>query len=695
MWALAHDGDHERAAEVTYDLTSNQDGWVEVQATFFDLGRKELGFRELGVAPEYTYDSVVFSSDQGPIEATRKDNGVWMLSDVPEEGPIHVSWRFAPGGMGRHGHQGWLGPDWASFDGRSLLLPSGRKRLSRIRFRATMPDGWTLVHPYRSEGDWVVAEHRDALKPIVHASCFAAGPFRVESRKVGDTELRVGVPTSFEPAWQQQLVDTSIGEFEWFHDQLGYDRRGPFAITWLPAAADGGQVFGGASVNGACYEHPKKNGRAFLLLGHRIGHPMNKYVPSGLTIRDERDHWFMEGWASYIEVVAADGAGVLPDQRYWNTIYRRYIHTMNRKPELDVALAHEGADPASAEYLHYTKGPLVVKLLADLIQQRSGVTLEAFMKHVWSKYGFHQAAFSLREELKSFTGDDYDDFFAMFVDRPGVLYPSWPEVVDGTLQKRMNVPPAATIGDVGVHPEYLFWLAWSGVFERYADIVDFLERSAHARQVLEQSGTQIVDPTVGRFHYALPSMSQYALDRTTIDWPVEALPARGGCFGQTAAPARHTLKWTDAPAAKLFQRLLELEQAYEGSLGRTLSDIRIDAPVSWKRDGERLAIGPNEAFRVRAVWNTPPPRVRVEVRADGGQPAVERRTTLDPTWLRTSAKFAPNERPAGDVILLVGVGRDGGEPVFKPLWQAQASFTPKGQPDDDAEPPEEEPQEPL
>lgn len=670
--ASAHEGSHERTAEVVYDLTTNEDGWIEAHAVFFELSRKELAFREMGREPEYTFAEVRFSTDQGPLEA-RRDEGLWTLEGVPETGPIEVHWRFKPGGMGRHGHQGWMDEGWASFDGRALLLPRGRNALRTMRFRYERPSEWTVVHPWKDDGGWVVAHHRDALKSILTSTCVAVGPFEIHEKKIGETTVRVGAPRAWDAAWREKLFSKTTTLFGWFHRELGFDRRAPFAVAWLDDP-DGKQVFGGASVNGACYEHPRENARGWLLLGHRIAHPMNKYVPAGLTLRDERDHWFMEGWASYIEVVGADAAGILPDQRHWNTIYRRYLRTLAREPEHDVPLALELEHGEASEFLHYTKGALVVRLLADHMKRRSGVTLESFMKKMWAEHGFHASPVALREEIAAFTGDDYADFWAVYVDGPGLVHPGWPELVDPVIERRMGVDPVARIGDRPIHPEYLFWLAWSGNFERYADIVDYLERSTFAEKRLRGRGLKLLEPEVEPFAYAFPGPALWAFDQTALAWPLEALPARSGC--STGTPVRDQLVWAESPDATTFQRLLELEAAYEAGLGSRVADIEVVAKATWNRGGGRLGVGPDELIGVVATWNTPPIRALLEVGPVGGPADRQRRQTLDPTWLRTRGSFRGQDR-GEHAILMVGAGRDGGKLVARPLWQRQASFTPR------------------
>ncbi|MCB9676643.1 MAG: hypothetical protein H6737_16115 [Alphaproteobacteria bacterium] len=689
--ALAHpeDDGSGRFVEIVVDLADRSDGWLSVTAMFHELDRRDLAFRQLGTDKEITFSDVTFEGVSGPIAATR-DGSLWNLANVPADGPITLKWRVKPGGIGRHGHQGWVQGDWASFDGRILLLPTTRRSLRTAKIRIERPDGWSVVHPYVEKDGWMVLHDHNHLKSVLTATCVAVGDYDIRSEQIGETDFRVGAPRAWDAAWRDTLFEKSFAEMRWFHDTLGYDRHGPFAIAWLPEA-EGGKVFGGASVNGACYEHPRETPRNWLLLGHRIGHPMNKYAPSGMTLRDDRDHWFMEGWASYIEIVAAAKSGALPDERHWNTLWRRHLREIAKHPEHDVALADELQHTGAFEYLHYTKGPMVVRHLDLLMRQRSGTDLEAFMKAMWAKYGFHRNVFPLREEIEAFTGDDYDDFWAVFVDRPGTPFPTWPEMVDPQLEARMNDAAAAYVGDVPVHPELLFWLAWSGRFERFAEIEQFVIEGVHAQQMLASRELHLLPATVEPLQFALPGEAQAAVLETAMAWDLDALPRqRSGCWS-SPDPARPAIRYTDSADGKVFTQLLELERAYEAKLGEIVARVDIKVPNTPTRNAARLGVSPGEPLVLHAFWNAAPPRAGFELWA-GGQQVHTKQLTIDPSWVNTHVGFEVGDRPGDASILVFKVGPDTVPAVERPIWQRQAPFArgpgpqrPSGEREDDDE----------
>lgn len=661
---------NERTVDVVVDLADRASGWLSIEATFYDLDRRELKFRQMGVPGEYEYEDVRFFGEDGPIEASFEEPH-WSLTGVPESGPIRLTWRVKPGGKGRHGHQGWVAEEWASFDGRIMLLPQSRRSLRTARFKFLRPDGWSVVHPFVEDGEWLVMHEHRSLKSALTATCVALGDYEIRGTQYGETEFRVGAPRWWSEEHREVLFEKSNAVYGWFDSELGFDRGSPFSIAWLPRVGKQ-KVFGGASVNGACYEHPIENPRNWLLLGHRVGHPMNKYTPAGMTIRDKRDHWFMEGWASYIEIVAAAESGALPDQEHWNIIWRRHLRELAKHPEYDIVLAEESKHPEASEYVHYTKGPLVVRHLDLLLRERSGVNLEMFMAEMWKKHGFHRNTFALREEIERYTGDDYSDFWAVFVDAPGAPYPTWPEMVDENLERRMKDAPAAYVGDVPIHGEYLFWLAWSGRFERYADIESFLIESTHSQAVLESRGRNLLPASVRAFQFALPAQAQEAIARTAMAWDITALPRPSGCMA-SPDPSARSIRWSDSADGKTFARLLELEREYEAKLGTSVGAVRVRVPNTPTRRLPRLGVSPGEPFVLQTTWVNTPPRSGFELWV-GGRRTRAKQLTMDPSWVNTHVNFEVADRPGDASILIVKVGPDSAPVLDFPIWQRSAPF---------------------
>ena len=519
-------------------------------------------FKEIGKSPELTYHDVRFSSADGRTIRYDKKDQSYELNGKPKP-EVVVEYEVEPGGDGRHGRQGVVTTDFATFDGRVFLFPNAAGGLRGGRVRFETPAGWTVASALHEDHGWLLADvyGDDKTRTALAESCFSVGPFERTVRQFGQTEFRVFYYAPWPEAERRKLVGGSMGIFGWFFDSLGFDPGFPFAMVWTPEV-NGKRIHGGVSANGTCFEQPKPRLRAWQLMAHRLGHSMNKYVPTGMAIRDGHDHWFKEGWASYLESVATIGGGVISESAEWDTLFTEYLDAQARHPEWDIPLAEEpymgGGD--TTEFVHYTKGPLVVKLLDDWIRRRYGKDLTGFMAAMWSRYGRFQKPFPLREELENWAGGPLDDFWALYVDRRGYVYPVWDEALTPALREAAARKGAGTVAGRPVSADYLFFLAESGDFERFADVVAFVEEEEARRVQLEAAGFRLLPPSIEKLRSGLDDRARYNLARSQRDLPLPRPgPTKGG---------KLILDPADPDGAALASLLAD-EAAYEASLGHT------------------------------------------------------------------------------------------------------------------------------
>jgi len=200
-------------------------------------------------------------------------------------------------------------------------------------------------------------------------------------------------------------------------------------VVWTPKAS-GVAVMGGASVGGTCFDHAVEHWRKWQLLAHRIAHVFNEYRPTGFTVADDADRWFIEGWASYVEIEATAAIGIEDGTRAWSRLHDDYFAPWRaQNPEFDIPLADEPrVKPGNAtEFLHYMKAPLVVKMLERELRARSGRGMEGFMRDVAARHGRHRSPVPLREALQRYAGASFDDFWTQRVDATGSVAPPVPD----------------------------------------------------------------------------------------------------------------------------------------------------------------------------------------------------------------------------------------------------------------------------
>ncbi len=399
-------------------------------------------------------------------------------------------------------------------------------------------------------------------------------------------------------------------------------------------------------------------------MAHRLGHSMNKYVPTGIDIRDGRDHWFKEGWASYLEHVATIGGGVTSDSPQWNTLFNDYLNAQTHDPEWDIVLAEEpymgGGD--TTEFVHYTKGPLVVKLLDDWIRRRYGKDLTGFMAAMWRRYGRFQKPFPLREELEKWAGGPLDDFWALYVDRRGFLYPVWDEVLTPALRKAAARKGAGTVAGRPVSGDYLFFLAQSGDFGRFADVVAFVEEEEARRVQLEAAGFGLLPPSIEKFRPGLDERARYHLARSQRDLPLpRPEPLEGG---------KLILDPADPDGAALATLLAD-EAAYEASLGRTCLekiDLQREHDEGTFDRNAVLAFGAKDQVRIQAAWNWVPATAHIEARR-GDTVTNERTVSVAPDWISSWFEFDSAKLPAGNGVVTFEVKADDYPAVSRSFWQ--------------------------
>jgi hypothetical protein len=668
------------AADIVIDLTRPSSGMLGVELAIAGVEAKT--FRAMGGPPEYAYSDVQFWDEDGDRASHKVENRLYKLGSDPGDS-VRVRYRVKPGGEGRHGNQGAVTDEFAVFDGRIFLLPLGVNDLRSARIRFDVPDGWTVASPFRKEAEWWIVDQfaPELTGDELASSCMGAGLFDQVTKQFGGTEMRVFSFSKWSEGHKKKLADKSFRMFQWFHERQSFDLGAPYITVWTPKTSEL-RLFGGSHANGTCYEHPKDSMRNWQLLGHRLGHALNKYNPSGMLLRDARDKWFKEGYASYVEVMATVGSGVDRNEAYWNTLYKRYHNMIEAEPGIDAALGDEPHAPSeSIEFLHYTKAPLVTKMLDVWMQQRTGKSMEQFMAAMWPRYGMYKGMFPLREELEAFTGASLDEFWSVAVDQTGTVIPVWEEAVTASVKTKAKASPAATVGGQPISGEYLHKLASSGDFDRFADIRDFLIAEERRRRELKAHGVQLLPDVVVANLNGLSPETRYDIARYEASWRLDLWPGLDGAKGErrpeiaagsenagaepgatgaepeekAAAPAGagetaiDLVLDTSNEDGRAFAELLAREEAYEAAVPSSgVSAIVLH--VGDKDGPEPLAFDGEEKIVLGTKWLWAPAKAVATV-LEGESDGKARPVQIRPGWTRTWFHFGPGDLPEeGNIV---------------------------------------------
>jgi len=665
-----------RSVRARVDLTVDKGMGVELEVE----GLGGDGFFLKRGAPEEEIairDVVVTTRDGRPLD-TSWEGGKLRVQGAPADGVI-ARYQAEPGGLGRHGHQGWVDEDWASFDGRVFLSPRGAQDVADIQVTYDTPEGWAQAVPFEPVGDgWRVPFAPGVAWKALTTTCVGMGRFEMEVVTLGQTPVRIWAYAGFDEAHRRTLFDGTKATAKYFGDTLAFDQGFPFHIVWTPKPADGRNVFGGAWANGACYEHPEPRRRNWELLGHRFAHPMNKYLPNGPLLMKGRDHWFVEGWASYIEFKAAAAAGHLADEGRWNDMYRDHLSAMRNHPDWHVALATEPEHGHELmEYLHYTKGPLVVKMLEWHLATHTGKDLADYMVHHFQQGRGAQGAIDLRSDLEAWAGVDLDPFWSAYVDAPGEVIPVWPEYL--AMESVAQVPSSDVIGRVGELPvtaAYLHYLLRGGEFEGVDDAQDFLQATAAQQARLRAAKVPwLPEPVLDKLYAVLPP-ARLSIDRAALAQPTPEVPApSGGCMGSQAVAPEPSVAWspTAHPEAEVFEQLLADEEAYHRAMGAGgVAHVDLKHGTHAERGDTMYAPslsfdeGDKVVFYVQ--WHNAPAEARIDVYA--GDKRVARRTMhIEPTWSRTWIHLDPAAFGDAKGLLSFRVITDEGELIRRSYWR--------------------------
>jgi tetratricopeptide (TPR) repeat protein len=645
-------------AEIVVDFAKAHYGRVPVSMRLIGVdGQQPYEFLNKAKNDEYRYYDVRFEDGDGrPIRSKMRGNSYRL---DPFEGDVVLArWDAEPGGLGRHGLQGAVRDDFASFDGRLYLMPRDVARLTAIRIHFVLPWGWKVAAPFRSEGEWYYldAVEQRQLRTLLESTCVGAGHFDIETRRIGEMDVQVASYSDWDDKHKAKITDSTFRVLQYFHDTFDFDLRSPYSVVWTPQV-NRYRVHGGSHVNGTCLENPDDTLRPFQLLAHRVAHSMDKYRPAGMTVKHRRDRWFREGWPSYMEVVATEATGIAPDASHFSSLLSTYKQRAAKNPDRDLALARDfQAANDIKEYLHYFKGPLVVKMLAELVRDRSGRTLEDFMRAMWAEHGWFRGEFSLKEELEAFTGESFDDFWAMAVQSPGIVIPAWDDYVTHDIRAAMKRRPAARVGGEPVLGEYLHHLASAERFASFDDVRKFVIGEETRRRDLVARGVRLYPEEVRRHLFAMPVEDRYAIARFEASYPLD----------EVSAPRNDIRFEVDETSSdgRIFAELLELEREYFDAVSRgALSAMEVWAEVAGGTRSSRVGFGTDAALMVVPRWRTPPGRAEMEMTVSGNK--------LQDWTLRGSAgvRVSAASRRAHEGIVTFRIRADGGPPVTRGLWQ--------------------------
>ena len=129
------------AADVSIDARDPGSGVLTVEMAIAGLPARRFAWR--GSLDEVALSMPTFWGADGRRIAYERERDGFRL-ERPPGSVVRVRYRVRPGGPGRHGRQGVVTTEFASFDGRIFLLPVEAAGLRDVRIRVRTPGagGW-------------------------------------------------------------------------------------------------------------------------------------------------------------------------------------------------------------------------------------------------------------------------------------------------------------------------------------------------------------------------------------------------------------------------------------------------------------------------------------------------------------------------------------------------------------------------
>jgi len=615
--------------EITVDLSQPQQGTATVEMIFYQHPGEIIFFKKMAPKSEIQFTDLEIATPTGQtLDFKTQGQKFRLLKSIDSQIPLHIRYTVQPGGVGRHGHQGYISEDFASFDGRIFLMPSNMATLKNIRIRFRVPPAWKVITPHRKQQDWYYVDQfsKQLASKALLKSCLAAGPFDEHKQKFGNTEVGIYPFSKWSDAHKKTITEKSVRMYQYFFEQFGFDPGVPYVIVWTPRSKQNKKIWSAVWSNGMCYEMPTDNVRNWELFAHRVAHPMNEYQPTGLSIRDQADHWFLEGWASYIEMVATSKTGIVSEQIRWNALFDEYLKTIHSFPDQNLPLIHEyKAKGKGKRFMHYIKSPLVMKMLDYHLRQNTDKNLEQFMKYAYGKYGYSQSHFPFLEELERFAGYSLQPFWHKMVRQPGIVIPVW--------RKEAKIPQpfvpqskyAITIDGEKIPGDYLFQIAQSGLVERYADIIPFIAQEIHRRRQLKEQGIVLYPQALQ------DNIAHLSADTRLLLTQHETLYLEMPIISNTTVNIDES-----TPDGKNFAQLLEAEKRYETQRNRHgIETIRIKT-----RQLYRLGFLSTDKLMQQTQWQKTGLNAHFEIITPAGIVFERRKMLIEPGWHNTYNHFS-------------------------------------------------------
>ena len=367
------------------------------------------------------------------LEARQTEDAITF--DLGRNSRATLVYEVPLGATGKHGQRGAARDAYCVFDGGQALalpmefyedgFPQDKAVVRGLRVTLKPRDGWTAVPPFEELRNVVWADAYD-----LNSDAFAMGDFALcaPAEETGGAEVYCVQGEASYSAGVTAGVTAGVSALRgYYRERFGEEQ--PYKILLLPDGEE--DVIGGAGVHSVCATFDENDRRDWELLSHRMFHA---YFDS--TVRTQTFHaapnlWFYEGLATYYENASM---GALPQELraaldirpewQFNSLFNRYLYIRLKDLALFSFAPMDEAEISESEgrkeFLHYIQAPLVVKLVEDRAQERTGQK-DAILNAILAEKGSEFAYMNLLTQL---LGDEAGAMYNRYF-KTDELLPVW------------------------------------------------------------------------------------------------------------------------------------------------------------------------------------------------------------------------------------------------------------------------------
>ncbi|MFH1721711.1 MAG: hypothetical protein ABH950_03795, partial [Candidatus Altiarchaeota archaeon] len=326
-----------------------------------------------------------------------------------------------PGALGRHGHRGYLSEYWGMVAGEQVFLQPISHPIGDAKVIFNTPPGYEVIvnWPQDSDGSFKpnVYEQGALFTDSLAYSTIAFGRLVAEKQIVGDAEVTVWMFKDWEPEVREELARKVFSLCEYYEGVFGEFPEGPYDVVFTPYAKDGVKVVGGMWSTGIGLTTPGNDSWEWQLVSHRLFHRFSWYKPYGTKLPEESDIWFLEGKPNYYQIMSLEAIGLTDSSKEFSILYQSYL-SQKGKNDGPLTTQADPKNPDQWEYLSFVKAPLVAKMMADKLKKDSlgEKSFGEFNLIQYQKFGHLKGTYDLKKELEEYSGKEWKEFFAKYVE---------------------------------------------------------------------------------------------------------------------------------------------------------------------------------------------------------------------------------------------------------------------------------------